>query len=114
MAHFGSTENNSNESSNSNWLPDKLPSCVETFITAINHDIKSSKTKNFPCDNLTKSEREALLNIQKRNDIIITKADKGGAVVILDIKDYIDEANKQLNDTNNNEIIRLRPNRVTY
>ena len=47
----GSTENNSNEpglKSNSNWLPDKLPSCVETFITAISHDIKSSKTKKFP------------------------------------------------------------------
>ena len=26
-------------------IPDKLPICVETFITAINHDIKSSKTK---------------------------------------------------------------------
>ena len=103
-AQFGSTENNSNEprfKSNSNWLPDKLPSCVETFITAINHDIKSSKTKKLPRHSLTKSEREALLNLQKRNDIIMTKADKGGAVVILDIKDYIDEANRQLNDTNN-------------
>ena len=86
-AHFGSTENNSNKprfKSNSNWLPDKLPSCVETFITAINHDIKSSKTKKVTRDNLTKSEREALLNLQNRNDIIITKAAKGGAGVILD------------------------------
>ena len=43
-AHFGSTKNNSNEprfTSNSNWLPDKLSNRVETFITAINHDIKS-------------------------------------------------------------------------
>ena len=73
--HFGSTENNSNEprfKSNSNWLLDKLPSCVETFITAINHDMKSSKTKKLPRDNLTKSERDALLNLQKSNDIIIT------------------------------------------
>ena len=111
-AHFGSTENNSNEprfKSNSNWLPDKLPSCVETFITAINHDIKSSKTKKLPRDNLTKSEREALLNLQKGNDIIITKADKGGAVVILDIKDYIDEANRQLSDTNNYEQLDFDP-----
>ena len=49
-AHFGSIENNSNEprfKGNSNWLPDKLPSCVETFITAINHDIKSSKTNKI-------------------------------------------------------------------
>ena len=77
-AHFGSTKNNSNEprfKSNCNWLPDKLPSCVETFTTAINHDIKSSKTKKLPRDNLTKSKREAFLNLQKRNDIIITKAD---------------------------------------
>ena len=119
-AHFGSTENNSNKprfKSNSNRLPDKLPSCAKTFITAINHDIKSSKTKKLPRDNLTKSEREALLNLQKRNDIItdiITKADKRGAVVILNIKDYIDEANTQLNDTNKLRTIRLRLNRVTY
>ena len=30
-------------------------------MTAINHDIKSSKIKKLPCDNLTKSEREAIL-----------------------------------------------------
>ena len=35
--------------------------------------------------------------------MIITKAGKGGAVVILDIKDYINKANRQLNDTNNYE-----------
>ena len=111
-AHFGLTENNSNEprfKSNSNWLPDKLRSCVETFIAATNHDIKSSKTKNNPRDNLTKSERETLLNLQKRNDIIVTKADKGDAVVILDIQDYINEANRQLNDTNNYEQLDFDP-----
>ena len=83
--------------------------CVETFITAINHDIKSSKTRKLLRDNLTKSECEALLNLQKRNDIIITKADKGGRVVILDIKDYIDEANRQLNNTNNYEQLDFDP-----
>ena len=63
---------------------------METFITAINHELKSSKTKQLSRDNLTKCERET----------IITVADKGGAVVILDIKDYIDEANRYFNDTN--------------
>ena len=76
-------------------IPDKLPICVETFITAINHDIKSSKTKKRLRGNLTKSEREAPLNLQKRNDTIITKAGTGGVAVILNIKDYIDEANRQ-------------------
>ena len=105
-ARFGSTKSNSNEpksKSRSNWLPDKLRSCVETFIRAINHDMKSSKTKIFPDDNLTKFESEALLNLQKRNDIIITKADKAGSMVTLGIKDYINEASRQLNDTNNYE-----------
>ena len=104
-AHYGSTENNSNEprfKSNSNWLPDTLPSCVEAFIAAINHDITYSKTKKLPRDNLTKSEREALPNLQKRRDIIITKADEGGAVVVL-------ATNRQLNDTNNYEQLDFDP-----
>ena len=69
-ANFGSTEDNSNEprfKSNSNWLPDKLPSCVETFIAALNHDIKSPKAKKLPHENLTKSERETFVSVQKKN-----------------------------------------------
>ena len=33
-----------------------------------------------------------------RNDIIIAKADKGGAVVITDVEDYVKEAEHQLNN----------------
>ena len=32
-----------------------------------------------------------------RDDIIITKADKGGAVVIIDIDGYINKAKQQIN-----------------
>ena len=39
--------------------------------------------------------------LSEREDIIITKADKGGAVVIVDVKDYIKEAERQLNNTEN-------------
>ena len=73
------------------------------FHSSYQSYIKSSKVKKLPRDNLTKSEREALLNLQKRDEIIIAKTDKGGAVVILDIKDYIVEANRKLNDNNNYE-----------
>ena len=66
-----------------------------------------SKTKKIPCDNLTKSEREVLLNVWKRNNI--TMADTGGAVVILDIKDYINKANRQLSDTNNYKQLDFEP-----
>ena len=82
--------------------------CYQVNYPAVLY-IKSSKTKKFPRDNLTKSEREALLNLQKRNDIIITKADKGSAVVILDINNYIDETNIQFNDTNNYEQLDFNP-----
>jgi len=33
-------------------------------------------------------EKQALKDLQLREDIIITNADKGGAVVIQDVKDY--------------------------
>ena len=39
--------------------------------------------------------------ISKREDIIITKADKGGAVIIATEKDYTKEAERQLNNTKN-------------
>ena len=39
--------------------------------------------------------------LSEREDIIITKADKGGAVVIADVKDYMKEVEQQLNNTEN-------------
>ena len=45
---------------------------------------------------MTKGERKALQELSKRDDIVKTKADKGGAVVIIDVKDHIKEAESQL------------------
>ena len=43
-----------------------------------------------PYNNLTKNERTSTKEREReREDIVITKADKGGAVVIVDVKDYI-------------------------
>ena len=39
--------------------------------------------------------------LSEREDIIITKAGKYGAAVIVDVKDYIKEAERQLNKTKN-------------
>ena len=39
--------------------------------------------------NLSVEEEKALGELQSRDDIVITEADKGSAVVILDVEDYI-------------------------
>ena len=50
-----------------------------------------------PKANLTHSERLALDDLAKNDDIIIRPADKGGATVILSKDNYISEAMRQLN-----------------
>ena len=72
---------------------------VKTFIAAVSEDFENFKGKKLPNDNLNKMERRALSDLQKREDIIITKADKGGATVIIDVKNYVREANSQLENT---------------
>ena len=49
--------------------------------------------------NLTNKEIEAMEELRKRDDLIFTKADKRGALVIMDVKNYIKEADRQLGDT---------------
>ena len=39
--------------------------------------------------------------LSERVGITITKAEKGGAVVIVDVKDYIKQAERQINNTKN-------------
>ena len=49
-------------------------------------------------DNLTKDEFAALKTLASNNNIIIQKADKGNAIVIIDRKNYIDRMNDILAD----------------
>ena len=53
------------------------------------------KLKNVPLTTYRNLNVKHFLIYKKRNDIIVTRADKGGAVVILGIKDYIDDDNRQ-------------------
>ena len=49
--------------------------------------MKFKKRPNY--SNLSEKEKKALQELQSRDDTVITEADKGGAVVILDVEDYI-------------------------
>ncbi|CAJ0948100.1 unnamed protein product [Ranitomeya imitator] len=75
--------------------------CNQTFISAVNRDIEMLKNncqKNFKHPNMTADEIEALQLLAKDDEIIIKKADKGGAVVVLDKNEYIEEIKGQLAD----------------
>ena len=50
-------------------------------------------------DNLTTSKRQAIHQLKQRQDIVIKPADKGSGTVIMDKTWYIDECNRQLNDS---------------
>ena len=63
-------------------------------------EIEEKVKKATPKSNLTKDETDPLQQLSQRDDIIITKADKGETVVIIDVDGYIHEANRQLNNSN--------------
>ena len=74
----------------SNWTPTKNHHLVETFNDLVNNDLKAMNPKHKQADNLSQKEKEALEILRNITDIVITRADKGGPVVIMDIETYLD------------------------
>ena len=66
--------------------------------------MKAKPRKNK--SNISTTEREAIISLRKNKNIVIFEADKGGAVVIMNKSDYINEARKHLNsvDADGNRI----------
>ena len=84
--------------SNSNWTPGKLPNCVDSFIP--------------PVVMKDKSRRKELKHLQQRADIIITKGNKGSAVVIIDVENSIKKVSRHLSNTNNYQKLNIDTNTV--
>ena len=85
----------------SNWNPKPkrnllLDSCIDT-LTKSSKDLGSFSIKSNR-DNLSKTERRALLQLQKNKDIIIKEADKGGAICIMNKTFYASKLTKMLQD----------------
>ena len=74
-------------------------------------DIECTKTFNLkqPHPNLDKGEKEAIKKLFKREDIIITNADKEGVVFIVGTNNYIKKAEQQLTDKDNYHILPQDP-----
>ena len=105
-SHFNDRDNTNRSSEKypsfvpkSDWQPPKQGPDLETFISCVETDIASHKPSKPKHDNLTKSERSALYDLQKRQEIIIKPADKGSAIVVMDRDHYISEAERQVGDS---------------
>ena len=78
---------------------------VKTFIEATSNDIDAviRKPKNDQSILIfLKKKKKKLDELKARDNIVISNSDKGGAVVILDVKDYVEECQRQLNNTAKN------------
>lgn len=88
-----------------NEIDQNTTEIVNKIMDATENFLKQNLCKDNPAflcipekDNLSAKERAALKNLKKTPDIIIKKSDKGNSIVVMNKKDYIQEAETQLND----------------
>ena len=75
------------------------PFQLESMFCSLEQDLHRQKYKQPRDKNLTKEEYQAIKSLKHNSDIIIKPADKGSAIVVLDKQSYIQEGQRQLNDT---------------
>ena len=85
------------------WTPNKNYHTVLTYIEATQKELECKMENQKPQQfkNLTEGERKILQELSERDDFVIIKADKGGAVVIVDVQNYIREAESRLKNKDN-------------
>lgn len=85
----------------SNWTPPEpnVPTHIRNLIQLdLNYFENSFRVLRMD-SNLTPDENLALKELMQNKKIIIKPADKGSVVVVMDIKQYLWEGHRQLNDT---------------
>lgn len=87
--------------SNTSWTPkERRDQNLDMYITAVQKDVVRVYAQHRPVrNNLSTDEREALNSLQADTGIVIKPADKGGAIVILDKSEYLEEGMRQLSDS---------------
>ncbi|OCT76221.1 hypothetical protein XELAEV_18031422mg [Xenopus laevis] len=94
----------------SNFIPTVENVSIEMFeklvVSEVKHSWEMSKKKQ---SNMTKADWHVLKSLKKNTEIIIKKADKGGAIVVMDKDAYITEAMNPLQVTDHYEMINYDP-----
>ncbi|XP_053549033.1 complement C1s subcomponent-like [Bombina bombina] len=82
---------------------------IHNFVKLVERDIDLLSTDEPLSDNLTKKQRTALNALQKDTAITIKPSDKGGNIVVLNTKDYVDECQRLLRDHKQYSTLRFNP-----
>ena len=82
----------------SNWKPNRVHQSLDIFQRSFKIGLLNSKTKTVHKPNLTKEQRMGLQALTDNPEIVIKKADKGSAVVVMNTTDYLREGYRQLGD----------------
>ncbi|XP_073412618.1 uncharacterized protein [Dendrobates tinctorius] len=98
----------------SNFSPPHTFHAVEAFIDVVQKDIEYILAEHekglLPThSNITPIERQAIDSLKNNKSIIIKPADKGGAIVIQNFSDYMDEISRQLSDSSTYQKISRDP-----
>ena len=85
----------------SDWEPPNYQHpAIQEYLHNILNDICKLYNKPQPnTPNFSKDEIKALNELKQRNDIVIKPADKGRKIVLWPAPQYLNEAHKQLSDT---------------
>ena len=97
----------------SGWKPPKGHASLEVFLSRVEKELFSDEMNDSTQSNLSGDEWKALRNLADDRSIVIKGADKGSSVVIWDREDYLQEASKQLRDTNIYEGVNFNENILT-
>ena len=81
------------------WTPKDTHHNVSTFINLVQNGLNKEKTKKMknPKSSLSKGKQKAMEELAKTKDIVITNADKGGTLVIMNVEKNINEDKRNYN-----------------
>lgn len=91
---------------NSLFNPPGNSGAIDVFKNLVLADLEKIKVKN---SNVSKKEQKIVNKIQKRKDLVVRPADKGGGLVLIKKEMYLEELTKQLQDDTTYEKLRGDP-----
>ena len=84
----------------SGWKPSPPKKTLDTFKRAFKMSLLECKISPRSKNDLTKQQWQGLKELGDNPEIVVKKADKGSAIVIMKTTDYLREGYSQLSDSN--------------